>query len=119
MTMPTDIGIIDLMLDIPTGDEQDWYEFLKPQLREESKDYEFPAQYMFKDVPHLEVGDDPVEAAARADGPLRHREGDDRRRLRRGPARQRHGARSRATPTASSARSASTPTGAWTASATW
>ena len=54
--MPTDVGIIDLMLSIPTGHEKDWYEFLKPQLREESKDYEFPAQYMFKDVPHLDLG---------------------------------------------------------------
>jgi predicted TIM-barrel fold metal-dependent hydrolase len=60
MAMPTDIGIIDLMLDIPSGDQSEWYEFLKPQLREESKDHEFPAQYMFGDVPHPEVGDDPV-----------------------------------------------------------
>jgi predicted TIM-barrel fold metal-dependent hydrolase len=62
MAMPTDIGIIDLMLDIPTGDQRTWYEFLAPQLREESKDYEFPAQYMFKDVPHLDGGPDPVGA---------------------------------------------------------
>jgi len=62
MTMPTDIGIIDLMLDIPSGDQSEWYEFLKPQLREESKDHEFPAQYMFGDVPHPEVGDDPVSS---------------------------------------------------------
>jgi predicted TIM-barrel fold metal-dependent hydrolase len=60
MAMPTDIGIIDLMLDIPSGDQSEWYEFLRPQLREESKDHEFPAQYMFGDVPHPEVGDDPV-----------------------------------------------------------
>jgi predicted TIM-barrel fold metal-dependent hydrolase len=60
MAMPTDIGIIDLMLDIPSGDQSEWYEFLKPQLREESKDHEFPAQYMFGDVPHPEIGDDPV-----------------------------------------------------------
>jgi predicted TIM-barrel fold metal-dependent hydrolase len=53
MTMPTGVGIIDLMLGIPNGHEKDWYEFLKPQLRDESKDHEFPAQYMFKDVPHL------------------------------------------------------------------
>ena len=62
MTMPTDIGIIDLMLDIPSGDQSEWYEFLKPQLREESKDHEFPAQYMFGDVPHPEIGDDPVSS---------------------------------------------------------
>ena len=63
VSMPTDVGIIDLMLSIPTGHEQDWYEFLKPQLREESKDYEFPVQYMFKDVPHMDLGSaDPVDA---------------------------------------------------------
>src|SRR3954453_20499260 len=60
--MPTDIGIIDLMLDIPSGDQTEWYEFMRPQLREASKDHELPAQYMFGDVPHPEVGDDPVEA---------------------------------------------------------
>lgn len=62
MAMPTDVGIIDLMLDIPSGDQSEWYEFLKPQLREESKDHEFPAQYMFRDVPHPDPGDDPVDA---------------------------------------------------------
>src|SRR3954471_17148477 len=60
MAMPTDIGIVDLMLDIPGADQAHWYEFLKPQLREESKDYEFPAQYMFKGVPHVEAASDPV-----------------------------------------------------------
>lgn len=60
MAMPTDIGIVDLMLDIPGADQTHWYEFLKPQLREESKDYEFPAQYMFKGVPHAEPETDPV-----------------------------------------------------------
>jgi predicted TIM-barrel fold metal-dependent hydrolase len=62
MTMPSDVGIIDLMLGIPSGNERDWYEFLKPQLREESKDYEFPVQYMFKEVPQLEKDIDHVAA---------------------------------------------------------
>ena len=62
MAMPTDIGIIDLMLDIPTGDQRSWYEFLEPLLREESRDYEMPAEYMFTDVPHLEGTVDPVAA---------------------------------------------------------
>jgi len=62
MTMPSDVGIIDLMLGIPSGNERDWYEFLKPQLREESKDYEFPVQYMFKEVPHLAADIDHVSA---------------------------------------------------------
>ena len=60
--MPRDIGIVDLMLDIPSADQSEWYEFLKPQLREESKDHEFPAQYMFNKVPHLAPSDDPVAA---------------------------------------------------------
>ena len=60
MAMPTNIGIVDLMLDIPGDDQEHWYEFLKPQLREESKDYEFPAQYMFTHVPHIDGGPDPV-----------------------------------------------------------
>ena len=65
MAMPTDIGIVDLMLDIPSADQSDWYEFLKPQLREESRDYEFPAEYMFKDVPHIDGGPDPIGATLR------------------------------------------------------
>ena len=62
MTMPSDVGIIDLMLGIPSGNERDWYEFLKPQLREESKDYEFPVQYMFKEVPKIAEDIDHVAA---------------------------------------------------------
>ena len=62
MTMPTDVGIIDLMLGIPEGSKKDWYGFLKPAcMDEESKDDEFPAQYMFKDVPQdIDAEADPV-----------------------------------------------------------
>ena len=53
MAMPTDLGIIDLMLGIPEpGNKERWYDFLKPNLRDaESATFTFPAQYMFKDVP--------------------------------------------------------------------
>ncbi len=53
MTMPSDIGIIDLMLGIPEGNKKDWYEFLRGQLhdKESLEEFEFPVQYMFKDVP--------------------------------------------------------------------
>ncbi len=57
------IGAIDLMLGIPTGDPKRWYEFLRKQLldRESREEFEFPAQYMFKNVPHFEESmDDPV-----------------------------------------------------------
>ncbi|MBK6668666.1 MAG: amidohydrolase family protein [Actinobacteria bacterium] len=53
MGMPTDIGVIDLMLGIPDpGKKERWYDFLKPNLRDaESATFKFPAQYMFKEVP--------------------------------------------------------------------
>jgi predicted TIM-barrel fold metal-dependent hydrolase len=61
MTMPTDIGVIDLMLGLPEGHKKDWYRFLAPQLHDESVDYEFPVQYMFKEVPRdLDDDADPV-----------------------------------------------------------
>jgi predicted TIM-barrel fold metal-dependent hydrolase len=62
MSMPTDVGIIDLMLSIPEGPKKDWYEFLKPLVRDhESQDeFEFPAQYMFKEVPEDAHPDDNV-----------------------------------------------------------
>jgi uncharacterized protein len=61
-TGPGGIGIVDTMLGIPEDDREDWYEFLKPQLRdrESLEEFEFPAQYMFKDVPGGPTGD-PIE----------------------------------------------------------
>ena len=58
MPSPHDLGVIDLMLGVPDpGQKERWYDFLKPNLRdEESKGMAFPAQYMFKEVP-----DDPTE----------------------------------------------------------
>ena len=60
--MPTDLGIVDLMLGIPDGPKKDWYGFLKPLVRDhESRDeFEFPAQYMFKEVPDDAHADDNV-----------------------------------------------------------
>jgi predicted TIM-barrel fold metal-dependent hydrolase len=61
-TGPEGIGIVDTMLGIPEDDREGWYEFLKPQLRdrESLEEFEFPAQYLFKDVPGGPTGD-PVE----------------------------------------------------------
>lgn len=58
MPSPHDLGVIDLMLGVPEpGQKERWYDFLKPNLRdEESKGMAFPAEYMFKEVP-----DDPTE----------------------------------------------------------
>lgn len=59
-TMPAGIGAIDLMLNIPGEDNSHWYEFMKPLfLDEESRrQFEMPAQYMFKDIPKAGKQDD-------------------------------------------------------------
>src|SRR5687768_10838729 len=53
MAMPRNIGIIDLMLQIPNPHARGWYDFIKPLLmdRESRESFEMPAQYMFKDLP--------------------------------------------------------------------
>jgi predicted TIM-barrel fold metal-dependent hydrolase len=60
--MPTDIGVIDLMIAPPFREAKRTYQFLRQNLRdrESLEDFEFPAQYMFKNVPHPEPGGDPV-----------------------------------------------------------
>jgi len=53
MGIPAGLGVVDLMLQIPSEDFSAKYEFLKPLLldRESRESFKFPAQYMFKDVP--------------------------------------------------------------------
>jgi predicted TIM-barrel fold metal-dependent hydrolase len=60
MTMPTDIGIVDLMIGFPTP--RDPYHFMAPLLRDEgSRAMAFPAEYMFTEVPERAgTEDDPV-----------------------------------------------------------
>ena len=63
MGMPTDVGVIDLMLGIPEGSKKNWYGFLRAGLmdRESKDEFEFPAQYMFKEVPKdIDPGADPI-----------------------------------------------------------
>ena len=67
MGMPTDIGIVDLGIGFPyTSIEQKKaaYDFFKANLKDKQslEEMEFPAQYMFKQVPDVvEEGTDPVE----------------------------------------------------------
>jgi predicted TIM-barrel fold metal-dependent hydrolase len=63
MGMPTDAPIIDLMLSFPILDLEATYGNLRHAAKDkESKDFKFPAQYMFKGVPHgWGEGRDPVE----------------------------------------------------------
>jgi hypothetical protein len=64
MGMPRDIGIIDLMLGLPLRDPAKTYAFLKKNVhdRESKEEFKFPAEYMFKGVPHdFGKEGDPVE----------------------------------------------------------
>ena len=63
MGMPTNAPIIDLMLSPPLLDTDATYANLRAAAKDsESKDFKFPAQYMFKGVPHgWGEGRDPVE----------------------------------------------------------
>jgi hypothetical protein len=62
--MPTDIGIVDTMIDFPHKDMAAMYKFITVQTRdkESKEEFEFPAEYMFKQVPDKELRDlpDPV-----------------------------------------------------------
>ena len=64
MAGPFDIGAIDTMIGFPAGDMKELYAFITRQTRdrESKEDFEFPAEYMFKDVPdkHLRDVADPV-----------------------------------------------------------
>ena len=66
MTMPADIGIVDLGVGFPyqsVEEKKAAYDFFRPLLKDsQSKtEFEFPAQYMFKDVPNIVAPDvDPV-----------------------------------------------------------
>ncbi|MEZ5238717.1 MAG: amidohydrolase family protein [Microthrixaceae bacterium] len=62
MPMPDDVGIVDTMLDLPFSDVASTYEFLAPNLRdrESNEEFEFPVEYMFRDVPKAAT-EDPVE----------------------------------------------------------
>jgi predicted TIM-barrel fold metal-dependent hydrolase len=65
MAFPSGIGVIDLMLGIPEGHKRDWYGFLRRGLmdHESLDEFEFPVQYMFKEVPEdLPDERDPIAA---------------------------------------------------------
>jgi predicted TIM-barrel fold metal-dependent hydrolase len=61
MAYPKDIPIIDLMMGTHVGTAaRSQYDFMKRALRDEgSKGMNFPAQYMFKDVPYSDQARDP------------------------------------------------------------
>jgi len=62
MAFPSDVRVIDLMLNIPGEDQSSWYEFMKPLfLDEQSRSmFKMPAEYMFKNIPEIAKQDDYV-----------------------------------------------------------
>jgi uncharacterized protein len=62
MPMPSGIGIIDLMMGIRSPDAKPSYEYLRPLLRdrESLESFQFPVEYIFKDVPRGKQPADPV-----------------------------------------------------------
>ena len=64
MAMPAEIGIVDTMIGFPSPDMKETYSFITRQTKdkESKEDFEFPVEYMFKDVPDKELtrSDDPV-----------------------------------------------------------
>ncbi|HEY2773237.1 MAG TPA: amidohydrolase family protein [Candidatus Binatia bacterium] len=60
MSMPAGIGVIDLMLELPTDDRGTWYDFMKPLLMDqESRElFKMPAEYMFKAIPTVRDSED-------------------------------------------------------------
>ena len=59
-----EVGVIDTMIGFPVPREEQakHYDFIRKQTHDaDSQEWEFPAQYMFKGVPHYDQVDDPVE----------------------------------------------------------
>ena len=60
MATPSDIGIVDTMIGFPATDFSQ-YDFIRKQLKDGSTDFEFPVEYMFKNVPKELYGSaDPI-----------------------------------------------------------
>ncbi len=62
MTMPQGIPIVDTMIGFPAEDFA-MYDFIRAQLKDGSTDFDFPVEYMFRQVPKELYGttDDPVK----------------------------------------------------------
>jgi predicted TIM-barrel fold metal-dependent hydrolase len=60
MAMPAGIGIVDTMIGFPADDFRQ-YDFIRAQLKDPSAKFDFPVEYMFKNVPkELYGSDDPI-----------------------------------------------------------
>lgn len=55
MPLPTGLGVIDLMLNVPDPNDREWYKFLEPLLLDEaSRNFEkMPAEHLFRHIPEI------------------------------------------------------------------
>jgi uncharacterized protein len=62
MGLPANVGVIDLMLNIPGDDQSAWYDFMKPLLLDDQSRHvmKMPAEYLFKRLPEIKDSDDYV-----------------------------------------------------------
>jgi len=62
MSRPSGIGVIDLMMGIPSTNRRWWADSMGPLLldRESRGEFQHAASYMFKDLPDEDGGEDPV-----------------------------------------------------------
>src|ERR1700712_1419221 len=63
MPMPAGVGAVDLMIGFPSANARSHYDNLRAMTKDAaSAEMEFPAEYMFKQVPNfLPEGADPIE----------------------------------------------------------
>ena len=119
MGMPTDIGVIDTMIGMPSGDRRWWARSMAPLLLDADSQgaFQHAASYMYKDLPRRgRHGRGPRRRAAARDGRERRRAG-----AAAGDAR-RSGERAgvcSSIPTGCSAASSSTRCGAWKPCGHW
>jgi predicted TIM-barrel fold metal-dependent hydrolase len=62
VSFPKEVGVIDLMLQIPGQDQRAWYDFMLPMFMDEaSRQYaKMPAEHLFRNVPDIGEQDDYV-----------------------------------------------------------
>jgi uncharacterized protein len=69
MVMPRGVGIVDTMIGFPHADMEKTYAFITRQTkdRESKEEFDFPVEYMFKDVPEKDLRevDDPISVTLR------------------------------------------------------
>ena len=69
MGMPKDVGVVDTMVGFPHADMKEAYRFITRQTKdvESQEEFEFPVEYIFKDVPGKELrgSTDPIGVTLR------------------------------------------------------